>query len=103
MTTVRRLGLFAQALILSRLNVDDDSSAVGPLRASAHRGVRATGKPSGCPVTSFLASGAAHRTGAVHRVKWTQDDLKTSSPPSRLMGCRRPSSRRIRPWNEPWE
>src|SRR5258705_10343040 len=38
-----------------------------------------------------------------HRVKWTQEDLKTSSPRSRLMGCRRPSSRRIRPWNEPWE
>src|SRR5262249_16910131 len=37
----------------------------------------------------------------LQREKVTHEDVKTSSPFSRVMGQRRPSSRRRRPWNEP--
>src|SRR5215813_5159066 len=36
-----------------------------------------------------------------HREKVTQEDLKTSSPLSRVMGHSRPSSRRRSPWKDP--
>src|SRR5262250_2329978 len=36
-----------------------------------------------------------------HREKVTRDYLKTSTPFSRVMGQRLPSSRRRRPWKEP--
>src|SRR5262249_32892592 len=53
------------------LNVKDIGQAVGPLRASGpHRGARPTVR--------------LYRPGG-HRVKVTQEDLKTSSPPSRVM------------------
>src|SRR5215831_19940865 len=45
-------------------------------------------------------SGRAPRGGR-HREKVTQEDLKTSSPLSRVMGHSRPSSRRRSPWKDP--
>src|ERR1700730_13845587 len=93
---------------LSRLNVDDFGLAVWPLRPfGAHRGARATGSHSHSTRHAFIASALAlarpHRDTflVAHRAKWTQEDLKTSSPPSRVIGYRRASSSRMRPWNEP--
>src|ERR1700741_394724 len=72
---------------LSRLNVDYFGLAVWPLRPfGAHRGARITRKPFARPVSGgrgFLRGSVGL---AAHRGEWTQEDLKTSSPPSRVIG-----------------
>src|SRR5581483_9275484 len=95
---------------LSRLNVNHGGLAVWPLRPfGAHRGVRITGSHSRFPQLVLTGSALARAAGTsprrvlVHRAKCTHDDLKTSSPPSRVIGTRRPSSSRRRPWKEPCE